>query len=84
MKRLARLILLILMILLSLSCTHPITGEKTDPWTAFWYSLDAPDSSIKAMAEYRRNSYYHLYYHYDRVIVQQADAKFASEPKADF
>jgi hypothetical protein len=84
MKRLARLILLILMILLSLSCTHPITGEKTDPWTAFWYSLDAPDSSIKAMAEYRRNSHYHLYHHYDRVIVQQADPKFASEPKADY
>jgi hypothetical protein len=75
--------LLILMILLSLSCTHPITGEKTDPWTAFWYSLDAPDSSIKAMAEYRQNSYYHLYHHYDRVIVQQADPKFASGPKVD-
>ena len=83
MKRLTRRMLLILIILLSLSCTHPITGEKTDPFTATWYSLDASDSSLKAMAEYRQGSYYHLYHHYDRVIVQQANSRFASEPKVD-
>ena len=83
MKCLTRRRLLMLMTLLSLSCTHPITGEKTDPWRAFWYSLDAPDSSIKAMAEYRQNSYYHLNHHYDRVLVQRTDPRFASNLKVD-
>ena len=83
MKRLTRTVFMVLMILLSLSCAHPITGEKTDPWRALWYSLYAPDSSTKAIAEYRQNSYYHLYHHYDRVIAQQADPKFASTPKVN-
>jgi hypothetical protein len=75
--------LLILFILFGLSCMHPKTGEKTDPWIAFWYSLDAPSSSLKAMSEYRKNSYYHLNHHYDRVLVQQADPRFSSDLKAD-
>jgi hypothetical protein len=83
MKRLSRITLLILIILFSLSCTHPKTGKKTDPWTAFWYSLDAPSSSLKVMSEYRQGSYYHLNHHYDKVIVQQADPRFASDLEVD-
>jgi len=83
MKRLSLRVLLILMILFSISCTHPKTGKKTDPWTAFWYSLDAPSSSLKVMSEYRQNSYYHLNHHYKRVLVQRADPRFASDLEVD-
>ncbi len=83
MKRISLRILLILMILFSISCTHPKTGKKTDPWTAFWYSLDAPSSSLKVMSDYRQDSYYHLNHHYDKVIVQRADPRFASDLEVD-
>ncbi len=83
MKRLSRMTLLILIILFGLSCTHPKTGEKTDPWTAFWYSLDAPSSNLKVMSEYRQDSYYHLNHHYDKVLVQRANPRFASDIKVD-
>ncbi len=83
MKRLSLRILLMLIILFSISCTHPKTGKKTDPWTAFWYSLDAPSSSLKVMSEYRQDSYYHLNHHYNRVLVQRADPRFASDLEVD-
>ena len=83
MKLLSRITMLILIILFSLSCTHPKTGKKTDPWTAFWYSLDAPSSSLKVLSESRQGSYYHLNHHYDKVIVQRADPRFASDIKVD-
>jgi hypothetical protein len=35
------------------------------------------------MSEYRQGSYYHLNHHYDKVIVQQADPRFASDIKVD-
>ncbi len=83
MKRLSLRILLMLIILFSISCTHPKTGKKTDPWTAFWYSLDAPSSSLKVMSEYRQDSYYHLNHHYNRVLVQRANPRFASDLEVD-
>jgi len=33
------------------------------------------------MSEYRQDSYYHLIHHYDKVIVQRTDPRFASDIK---
>jgi hypothetical protein len=88
MARLSMKLSILLMILFGLSCTHPITGQKTDPLTAFWYSLDAPDSSLRAMAEYSRGSYYHHYHyhhyhHYNKVIGHRAKPKIYSASEID-
>jgi len=66
-------------ILLILSCTHPMTKEKTDPFTAFWYSLDGPSDWRKGSLYDDYTPNYHLNHHYQRVIVQQSRPRFASD-----
>jgi hypothetical protein len=77
MMRLSMMVSILLMILFGLSCTHPITGQKTDPLTAFWYSLDAPDSSLRAMEEYRRGLHYHHCHRYNKIFGYRGKAKFS-------
>ncbi len=76
-----RLILMVIIpaIVLNLSCTHPITKEKTDPFTAFWYSLDGPSSLRKGSFYDDYTPNYHLNHHYQKVIVQQSKPRFASD-----
>jgi hypothetical protein len=64
---------------LILSCTHPMTKEKTDPFTAFWYSLDGPSDWRKGSFYDDYTPNYHLNHHYQRVIVQQSRPRFASD-----
>jgi hypothetical protein len=79
MKYNIRLIALFLVILFNMSCTHPETKEKTDPFTAFWYSLDGPSNwrTGSFYEDYTPN--YHHNHHYQRVIIQDSRPRFASD-----
>ena len=80
MYRLIRTFLLISMIFLFNSCAHPETGKRTDPFTAFWYTLDGPSNPYWASPEYQSQALYHIYNNYPRVVVQEVRKPFTRLP----